>query len=62
MIDRVKSLFNHSKMESISNDGEVELKIIQVKMETKRQQNKRKPMDEKCKTKQKKTKCPGLLF
>ena len=34
MIDRVKSLFNHSKIESISNDGEVELKIIQVKMET----------------------------
>ena len=38
MIDRVKSSFNHSKVESISNDGEVELKIIQVKMETKRQQ------------------------
>ena len=29
---RVKASFNHSKMESISNNGEVKLKIIQVRM------------------------------
>ena len=45
MRDRVKASFNHSKMESISNNGEVKLKIIQVRMETRRKKNKRKPMD-----------------
>ena len=32
--DRVEASFNHSKMESISNNGEVKLKMIQVRMET----------------------------
>ena len=32
MRDRVKASFNHSKIESISNNGEVKLKIIQVRM------------------------------
>ena len=40
MIVRVKSSFNHSKMESISNNGEVKLKIKEVRMETRR---KKKP-------------------
>ena len=45
MRDRVKTLLNHSKMESISNNGEVKLKIIQVRMETRRKQNTRKQSD-----------------
>ena len=44
-------------MESISNNGNVKLKIKQVKMQTRRKQNKRKPMDEK--SKQKISECPG---
>ena len=57
MRDRVKISFIHSKMESISNNGNVKLKIKQVKMQTRRKQNKRKPMDEK--SKQKISECPG---
>ena len=34
-------------MESISNNGEVKLKTEQVRMQTRRKQIKRKPMDEK---------------
>ena len=40
MRDIVKASFNHSKMESISNNGEVKLKIKEVRMETRR---KKKP-------------------
>ena len=47
--DREKAAHNHSKNESISNNGEVKLKIEQVRMQTRRRQNKRKPMDEKSK-------------
>ena len=36
MRDRVKTSFNHSKIENISNNGEVKLKIKQVRMESKR--------------------------
>ena len=54
---RVKASFNHSKMENISNNGDFKLKIKQVKMQTRRKQNKRKPMDEK--SKQKISECPG---
>ena len=43
--DRVKASFNHSKIESISNNSEVKFKIIQVRKKTRRKQNKRKPMD-----------------
>ena len=49
MRDRKKASFNHSRNESISNNGEVKLKIEQVRMETRRKQNKRKMMDEKTK-------------
>ena len=49
MRDRIKPSFNHSKNGSISNNGEVKLKIEQVRMQTRRRQNKRKPMDEKFK-------------
>ena len=38
--DRVKISFNHSKMESISNNGEVKLKIKQVRMQTRRKKTK----------------------
>ena len=47
MRDREKAAYNHSKHESISNNGEVELIIEQVRMRTRRSQNIRKPMDEK---------------
>ena len=49
MRDRTKASFSHSKNETISNNGEVKLKIEQVRMQTRRKQNKRKPMDEKIK-------------
>ena len=49
--DREKVAHNHSKNESISNNGEVKLKIEQVRMQTRRKQIKRKPMDEKTKKK-----------
>ena len=49
--DRTIASFSHSKNESISNNGEVKLKIEQVRMQTRRRQNKRKPMDEKSKNK-----------
>ena len=49
MRDGTKASFSHSKNESISNNGEVKLKIKQVRMQTRRRQNKRKPMDEKSK-------------
>ena len=51
MRDRTKASFNHSKNESISNNGEVKLKIEQVRIQTRRNQIKRKPMDEKTKKK-----------
>ena len=47
MRDRTKASFNHSKNENISNNGEVKLKIEQVRIQTRRKQNKRKPMDDK---------------
>ena len=47
MRDREMVAHNHSKNESISNNGEVKLKIEQVRMQTRRKQNKRKSMDEK---------------
>ena len=50
MRDRVKASFNHSKMESISNNGEIKLKIKQVRMQTKRKKI-NEPMDEKSKQK-----------
>ena len=49
--DRTKTSFYHFKNESISNNGEIELKIEQVRMQTRRKQKKRKPMDEKSKNK-----------
>ena len=49
--DRTKTSFYHFKNESISNNGEIELKIGQVRMQTRRKQKKRKPMDEKSKNK-----------
>ena len=49
--DGTKASFSHSKNESISNNGEVKLKIEQVRMKTRRRQNKRKPMGEKSKNK-----------
>ena len=51
MRDRTKASFSSSKNETISNNGEVKLKIEQVRMETRRKQIKRKPMDEKTKKK-----------
>ena len=51
MRDREKVAYNHSKNESISNNGEMKLKIEQVRMQTRRRQNKRKPMNEKSKNK-----------
>ena len=45
MRDRTKASFSHSKNESISNNGEVKLKIKEVRMETRRKKN-QKPMDE----------------
>ena len=45
--DRTKVSFSHSKNENISNIGEVKLKIEQVRMQTRRKQIKRKPIDEK---------------
>ena len=51
MRNRKKASFNHSKNESISNNGEVKLKIEQVRMQTRRKQNKRKSMDDKSKKK-----------
>ena len=52
------------KNETISNNGEVKLKIEQVRMQTRRNQIKRKPMDEKTKKKMKdeKINCPGRMF
>ena len=44
MRHRVKASFNHSKMESFSNNGEVKVKIKQVRMQTRRK--KRKTNDE----------------
>ena len=41
MRDRVKASFNHSKIESISNNGEVKLKIIQVIIKTRRKKIKK---------------------
>ena len=38
MRDIVIASFNHSNMESISNNGEVKLKITQVRFETRRKQ------------------------
>ena len=38
-----------SKNETISNNGEVKLKIEQVRIQTRQKQIKRKPMDEKTK-------------
>ena len=49
MRDRTKASFSHSKNESISNNGEVKLKIEQVRMQTRWKQKKRKQMDEKSK-------------
>ena len=46
---REKAVHNHFKNKSISNNGEVKFKIEQVRMQTRRRQNKRKPMDEKSK-------------
>ena len=40
MRDRVKASFNHSKIESVSNNSEVKLKVIQVRIKTRRKQNK----------------------
>ena len=54
--DGTKASFSHSKNESISNNGEVKLKIEQDIMQTRRRQKKRKPMDEK------KTNCPRRMF
>ena len=45
--DREKAAHNHSKNESISNNGEVKLKTKQVRMQTRRGQIKRKPTDKK---------------
>ena len=49
MRDRTKASFSSSKNETISNNGEVKLKIEQVRMQTRRKQIKRKPMDKKIK-------------
>ena len=49
MRDRSKASFSSSKNETISNNGEVKLKIEQVRMQTRRRQIKRKTMDEKTK-------------
>ena len=62
MRDRTKTSFSHSKNETISNNGEVKLKIEQVRMQTRRKQIKRKPMDEKTKKKDEKTDCPRRMF
>ena len=51
MRDRTKASFSSSKNETISNNGEVKLKIEQVRMQTRRKKIKRKPMDEKTKKK-----------
>ena len=56
MRDREKAAHNHSKNESISNNGEVKLKIEQDIMQTRRRQKKRKQMDEE------KTDCPRRTF
>ena len=40
-----KPSFNHSKTEIISNNGEVKLKIEQVRIQTRWRKNKRKIMD-----------------
>ena len=52
MRDRVKVSINHSKMENISNNGEVESKIIQVRMNTTRKQIKRKKIEVKSERKE----------
>ena len=52
MRDRVKVSINHSKMENISNNGEVESKIIQVWMNTTRKQIKRKKIEVKSERKE----------
>ena len=49
--ERTKASFSSSKNKTISNNGEVKLKIEQVRMQTRRKQIKRKPMDEKNKNK-----------
>ena len=54
MKDRIKFLINHSKMENISLNGEVESKIKQVKINTKRTRNKRKETNIKLEKRKKK--------
>ena len=44
MSDRVKVSINHSKIKNISNNGEVESKIIQVRMNTTKKKIKRKKL------------------